>query len=164
MTEPIVDLRPTDYGTPELHAKHRVSQIPTEDAGVFAARVEDECLLDRLFLRGHLRAPHERDEEEARRRKDAGLWLREQWHVGNLESRQSGGYQAGGARLAHLADQMSDSAAYAQRRVTRALRATAPFQIILVSLCIYDTVDRYTPMGRLRKALDLLGTFTENET
>ena len=51
--KPVPAITP-DHGTPELRQHHEVTEVPTEVAGVTAARVDDQMLIDRYLRRGLL--------------------------------------------------------------------------------------------------------------
>src|SRR5690348_8120535 len=95
--------RGPDYGTPQMQRKHPAIAVPTEAAGIMAAQVVEECFLDSLYQKGRLRHPEESappHDEEARRRLQAGLWLREVFHKAAVSRRTTMAYtvfgQAGG--------------------------------------------------------------------
>lgn len=152
---------PADYGTKELQRRHQMTAVVTEHAGIFAAKVEDECLLDRIYLAGHLRDPQDRDNDLAARRRDAGLWFKEQWQQAGLEPRQIGNYSHGRGQTTEVAEQMSEDQAYAWRRVSGALRAMRPFGALPHAICITDFWPQWGRWGTLRKMLDALASYRE---
>lgn len=85
-----------DFGTAEFHRKHQVIEIPTEDAGIMAAQVVEECLLDSLYRRGKLTRKSDTAPEQIRRRYDAGLWLRRLYENIGLRTRSTMAYSVFG--------------------------------------------------------------------
>jgi hypothetical protein len=134
----------TDFGPPERRNRGGGLLIEeTMEAGRRRARVRYECLLDLLLASGQLGEPR-----EARRRYDAGLWLRrlyQRTHDDVLTQRYD--------TLGRDGSEMSDEMALEQSLYRRTLLAMGPEFAVLRRVCCDD---RPTRVSLLRRALDRL--------
>ncbi len=145
----------SDPGTPELRRKHPAVEVPTEDAGIMAAQVLEECLLDSLFRRGRL-AYRGEPQDKAQRRYDAGLWLRSLYHRSGMERRVTMAYsvfgQAGGP------EELTEAEAWNRRAYIETLRDLPGHAALLAEVCCRDARPRAFHCD-LRAALDRLADF-----
>ena len=133
-----------DLGPPERWARGALALEETAQAGVRRARARYECLLDLLFARGELG-----EAQAARRRYDAGLWLRQLYQRTHDEVATQR-FDALGRDQAEMSDE--DAAALDLYR--RTLLALGPGFGVLRRVCCDD---RPAPAdGRLPRALDRL--------
>lgn len=124
------------------------------EGGIVTARhvrVVHECLLDVLLRSGALGAP---GSDEARRRFEAGMWLRELYlEKARLGPGMSCRFDAFGGR-GDGADRMPDDIAWNIKCVQDTMRACAPHGPLLTALCCHDD-DRY-PWRGIARALTRL--------
>jgi len=134
----------SDLGPPERWARGGLAVEETMQAGVRRARAKYECLLDLLLERGGLG-----EGRDARRRYDAGLWLRQLYqrtHDGAAIQR----YDTLGRDQAEI----SDAEAAALDLYRRTLLAMGPAFGVLRRVCCDDRP--VPPNGGLRACLDRL--------
>lgn len=124
------------------------------EGGIVTARhvrAVHECMLDLLLRAGALGAP---GSDEARRRFEAGLWLRELYlEKARLGSGMSCRFDAFGGR-GDGADRIPDDVAWNIKCVQDTMRACAPYGPLLTALCCHDD-DRY-PWRGIDRALTRL--------
>src|SRR5215469_194590 len=131
------DHRP-DHGTYELRRKHQTVLIPTEDAGIEAAQVLEECLLDTLRISGRLGQG-----DDCQRRFSIGLWLRNLFDRAGLRPRVGMSFEP----PVQGAPQMTESQAWNHRCWVETMRALPRHAYILREVCVFD---RLPPGWRLR--------------
>lgn len=132
-------------------------EVKTEDAGVFAHKLAAECFLDALYHKGRLRyasEPAPPKDEEARRRLQAGLWLRSLFERSGLRQRETMAYsifgQGGGGA------EMSDAEAWNMRCWADTMRELGAVPgYVLRSVCCFDALPAKRSVD-LRWCLDLL--------
>ena len=164
MTEAEIIQLPQERGAPGLRSRHHLVALPSEEAGIYVAKVEDECLLDRIYMAGKLKRVEEPGNDSAKRRHDAGILLREQWHVAGLLTQGVGSYGIKVSLSPETADMMPEHQAYARRRCMgayRELRKFGPYAGEICEVCIFDYWPQWGRWGMLRRMLDALADYQD---
>ncbi len=141
-----------DHGTAERWQHSRRELVLTEQAGIQAARVQDECALDRWLGVGAISA-----QEHA-----AGMKLRSDYHHGRVPlaaQRVYDGVRAPspGASWQSPAERRGDAAEMAYKRWRHAIRAVGlRLSPLLIAVCCEDGALAWPRRGELRHALQQL--------
>lgn len=148
-------LRPRRFKNPHPRADHgplerwqhsgRALEL-TEEAGILAARVTEEHLVDRLLAHGFI-AANERD---------AALKFKLDYHAANLEARLTGRYSPirNARDFFAYAHERSDAEEAAYQRWRNAVRELgAPLADGMISVICHDRAPRVEDMADLRRAL-----------
>jgi len=133
----------------------RVSLIPAEqtEGGIVTAealRKPAECLLDELLTLGQLGK-----DDIAKRRHEAGMWLRELYHEkAQLPFRSTGHYGEGRGGNTDRADDMPEHVAWNRAVFNDTMRALPRHGQMLAKVCCHD--EPYARMDLVREGLDRL--------
>lgn len=132
-------------------AMYRV--VPTEIAGGHAYQMHDDCLVSALYEAGALMGHADGGSIAARRRLDAGMWLRTLYYErACMAPAVCGGY---GARRG--TGEISEATAWNQRVWNDTMRHLGPAAAATLRRHVIDDEPIGTrEIGRLRQCLDLL--------
>ncbi|HBM91319.1 MAG TPA: hypothetical protein DD400_05545 [Rhodospirillaceae bacterium] len=141
--------RGADYGTQERwgHAS-RVFE-PTQEAGMFAARVLEEHILDRLALAGFISSVQ----------KDAGFRFKRDYHAAGMNARLTGGYTPtrGSFSVYSGWDERSDIEEEAYGRWRRSMKfLRGRLGDVVVSVVCYEEIPSAENARLLRSGLKVL--------
>ena len=152
MAKPVI-VGPTSEQGKRMH----IRVIEAKGVGIVGHQDTRECLLDALLADGGLTGS-DGDTEAARRRHEAGVWLRTLHDATGLQASQTGSYApASDTSTGEMSDEQSEAwGAYTRtmRALNRDLSGVARF---IESVCVWDQAPgRPHMMAMLRFGLDRL--------
>lgn len=112
------------------------------DGGIAVAqciRRTDGCLLDTLYRERRLRHPGEDGDDSAKRRLEAGMWLRELYHEKAMLAPRSTAYYGEGRGGE---DEIPEHVAWNRKVVTDTMRALYRHANLLMRVCCHDEMPR----------------------
>lgn len=138
-----------DRGTEELRSRHKIRSVPTEDAGIDATLILDECLLDTLKFAGQLDGPKQ---EDVQRRYDAGIWLRRLFGRAGLRRRVGMSFEP----RSPSEPAMSDARAWNFRCWKETMQDMGRYRFVLQRVCCFDEMPGSYSLLDLVHGLDKL--------